>query len=110
MLRIMDNDELVSFPNEAEWFLKVRSSLCKLKFKWLKSLQYLPSSLESLSSLQNLSIYEVPKLRKLPILPPFLKFLTIKKFHPELHELYGLVEGSEWYKIAHIPYVDISTD
>ncbi|KAH0463632.1 hypothetical protein IEQ34_008214 [Dendrobium chrysotoxum] len=51
-LSIVENDELVSFPNEAEqWFLKVSSSLCELNFEWLKSLQSLPSSLESLSSL-----------------------------------------------------------
>ncbi|KAH0463283.1 hypothetical protein IEQ34_007865 [Dendrobium chrysotoxum] len=78
--------------------------------RWLKSLQSLPSSLESLSSLQNLSIYEVPKFWELPILPPSLKFLAIKKCHPELHERYQLVKGSVWYKIAHIPNVDISTD
>ncbi|KAH0467499.1 hypothetical protein IEQ34_004737 [Dendrobium chrysotoxum] len=49
-LTIEHNDEVVSFPNEAEqWFLKVRSSLSELQFGCLKSLQSLPSSLESLS-------------------------------------------------------------
>ncbi|KAL0921642.1 hypothetical protein M5K25_008736 [Dendrobium thyrsiflorum] len=53
-LRIEDNDELVSFPNEAEqWFLKVRPSLSELQFGSLKSLESLPSSLESLSSLHS---------------------------------------------------------
>ncbi|PKU77397.1 hypothetical protein MA16_Dca011403 [Dendrobium catenatum] len=38
-LRIMDNDELVSFPNEAgQWFLKVKFSLSELQFGRLKSL------------------------------------------------------------------------
>ncbi|KAI0514091.1 hypothetical protein KFK09_010125 [Dendrobium nobile] len=70
-LRIEHNDELVSFPNEAEqWFLKVRSSLSELQFSSLKSLQSLPSSLESLSSLQKLYVYWAPMLRELPNLPP----------------------------------------
>ncbi|XP_028547398.1 putative disease resistance protein RGA3, partial [Dendrobium catenatum] len=102
MLIISDNDEVVSFPNELEqWFLKVRSSLSRLEFSSLKSLQSLPSSLESLSSLQDLafsclkslqslpssleslsslqelSICDVPMLRDLPNLPPSLESLCI---------------------------------
>ncbi|KAH0463247.1 hypothetical protein IEQ34_007829 [Dendrobium chrysotoxum] len=73
-LNIADNDELVSFPNEAEqWLLKDRSSLSVLQFLRLKSLQSLPSSLESLSSLQVLNIIDVPMLRELPNLPPSLE-------------------------------------
>ncbi|KAI0514099.1 hypothetical protein KFK09_010133 [Dendrobium nobile] len=88
-LSIEDNDELVSFPNEAEqWFLKVRSSLSHLQFAKLKSLESLPSSLESLSSLQDLFIYDVPMLRELPNLPPSLRSLYIRNCHPELHKRY----------------------
>ncbi|KAI0494373.1 hypothetical protein KFK09_024507 [Dendrobium nobile] len=66
-LTIMDNVELVSFPNEAkQWFLKVRYSLSELQFAFLNSLESLPSSLESLSSLQVLHILGVPMLRELP--------------------------------------------
>ncbi|KAL0928377.1 hypothetical protein M5K25_000254 [Dendrobium thyrsiflorum] len=108
-LRISDNDEVVSFPNEAEqWFLNVRSSLSELQFGWLKSLQSLPSSLESLSSLQELSIYGVPMLRELPNLPPSLKSLKILgECHPELKERYREDGGSDRHKIAHIPHIDI---
>ncbi|KAL0928302.1 hypothetical protein M5K25_000175 [Dendrobium thyrsiflorum] len=103
-LYIMYNDELVSFPNEAEqWFLKVRSSLSELHFEYLKSLQSLPSSLESLSSLQQLYIYKVPMLRELPNLPPSLKDLKVRKCHPELKERYREDGGSDRHKIAHIP-------
>ncbi|KAI0514012.1 hypothetical protein KFK09_010045 [Dendrobium nobile] len=50
-LIIWYTDELDSFPNEAEqWFLKFRSSLSELHFSCLKSLQSLPSYLESFSS------------------------------------------------------------
>ncbi|KAH0463017.1 hypothetical protein IEQ34_007599 [Dendrobium chrysotoxum] len=98
-LSIWDNDALVSFPNEAEqWFLKVRSSLSELHFSFLKSLQSLPSSLESLSSLHFLSIFNVPMLRELPNLPPSLKRLLIGQCHPELKERYR-------HKIAHIPHI-----
>ncbi|KAL0928374.1 hypothetical protein M5K25_000250 [Dendrobium thyrsiflorum] len=109
-LRISDNDEVVSFPNEAEqWFLNVRSSLSELQFGWLKSLQSLPSSLESLSSLQELSIYRVRMLRELPNLPPSLKSLKILgECHPELKERYREDGGSDRHKIAHIPHIDIS--
>ncbi|KAH0463572.1 hypothetical protein IEQ34_008154 [Dendrobium chrysotoxum] len=108
-LSISYNDELVSFPNEAEqWFLKVRSSLSELQFSFLKSLESLPSSLESLSSLQKLSIdYGVPMLRELPNLPPSLKYLIIWGCHPELKERYREDGGSDRHKIAHIPQIYI---
>ncbi|KAL0928416.1 hypothetical protein M5K25_000297 [Dendrobium thyrsiflorum] len=107
-LTIMDNDELVSFPNEAEqWFLNVRSSLSELEFRFLGSLQSLPSFLESLSSLQKLSIEFVPMLRELPNLPPSLKHLSIWRCHPELYERYREDGGSDRHKIAHIPHIDI---
>ncbi|XP_028549015.1 putative disease resistance protein RGA4 [Dendrobium catenatum] len=110
-LRIMDNDELVSFPNEADqWFLKVRSSLSELKFMFLESLESLPSSLESLSSLQNLHICDVPMLRELPNLSPSLHSLYIKRCHPELKERYREDGGSDRHKIAHIPSIEISTE
>ncbi|KAL0928296.1 hypothetical protein M5K25_000169 [Dendrobium thyrsiflorum] len=110
-LYIMYNDELVSFPNEAEqWFLKVRSSLSELHFEYLKSLQSLPSSLESLSSLQQLYIYKVPMLRELPNLPPSLKGLKVRKCHLELKERYREDGGSDRHKIAHIPRIYISTE
>ncbi|KAL0920682.1 hypothetical protein M5K25_009841 [Dendrobium thyrsiflorum] len=105
-LSIKYNDELVSFPNEAEqWFLKVRSSLSELHFAFLKSLESLPSSLESLSSLQKLSIHDVPMLRELPNLPPSLKYLSIWRCHPELKKRYGEDGGSDRHKVAHIPHI-----
>ncbi|KAL0928372.1 hypothetical protein M5K25_000248 [Dendrobium thyrsiflorum] len=107
-LRIEENNELVSFPNEAEqWFLNVRSSLSVLAFGLLKSLESLPSSLESLSSLQKLYIHNVRMLRELPNLPPSLKSLIIwGECHPELKERYREDGGSDRHKIAHIPHID----
>ncbi|KAL0915928.1 hypothetical protein M5K25_013396 [Dendrobium thyrsiflorum] len=111
MLRIEDNDELVLFSNVTEqWFLNVRSSLCELEFKWLKSVESLPSSLESLSSLTELTISNVPMLRELPNLPPSLQSLTILGgCHPELKERYRENGGSDRHKIAHIPRILIYT-
>ncbi|KAH0461958.1 hypothetical protein IEQ34_009533 [Dendrobium chrysotoxum] len=107
-LVVEENDELVSFPNEAgQWFLKVSSSLSDLLFLSLKSLQSLPSSLESLSSLNELFICDVPMLRELPNLPPSLKRLTISGCHPELKERYREDGGSNRHKIAHIPDIHI---
>ncbi|KAI0514051.1 hypothetical protein KFK09_010085 [Dendrobium nobile] len=109
-LSIWDNDELVSFPNDAEkWFLNVSSFLSELKFFRLKSLESLPSSLESLSSLQKLSIDEVPNLRELPNLPPSLESLSVRGCHPELKERYREDGGSHRHNIAHIPNIYIST-
>ncbi|KAH0467083.1 hypothetical protein IEQ34_004321 [Dendrobium chrysotoxum] len=110
-LRIVGNDELVSFPNEAgQWFLKVRPSPSELRLFSLKSLQSLPSSLESLDSLQDLYINDVPKLRELPNLPPSLESLTIwGECYPELKERYREDGGSDRHKIAHIPHIYIST-
>ncbi|XP_028550829.1 putative disease resistance protein RGA4 [Dendrobium catenatum] len=106
-LIIENNDELVSFTNEAEqWFLKVRSSLSELRFSDLKSLQSLPSSLESLFSLKKLYIgYDVPMLRELPNLPSSLEYLYIWGCHPELKELYREDGGFDRHKIAHIPHI-----
>ncbi|KAH0461823.1 hypothetical protein IEQ34_009398 [Dendrobium chrysotoxum] len=107
-LRIEQNDELVSFPNEAEqWFLKVKSSLCKLELSYLKSLRSLPSSLESLSSLQKLRVDDAPMLRELPNLPPNLQHLSIRYCHPELGERYREDGGSDRHKIAHIPHISV---
>ncbi|KAI0496745.1 hypothetical protein KFK09_023069 [Dendrobium nobile] len=108
-LTIEFNDELVSFPNEAErLFLKDSSSLCELEFKFLKSLESLPSSFESLSSLQSLYMSSVPMLRELPNLPPSLEHLTISgECHTELKERYREDGGSHRHKIAHIPHIYI---
>ncbi|KAI0513754.1 hypothetical protein KFK09_009784 [Dendrobium nobile] len=107
-LSISWNNELISFPNEAEqWFLKVRSSLSQLNFMFLASLESLPSSLESLSSLQKLDICEVPMLRELPNLPLNLQHLSIGQCHPELKERYREDGGSDRHKIAHIPNIYI---
>ncbi|XP_020675144.2 putative disease resistance protein RGA4 [Dendrobium catenatum] len=107
-LSIMDNDELVLFSNEAEqWFLNNRSSHSELQFFCLKSLESLPSFLESLSSLQKLHISNVPLLRELPNLPPSLKRLSIQSCHPELFERYRKDGGSDRHKIAHIPDIFI---
>ncbi|KAI0524476.1 hypothetical protein KFK09_003846 [Dendrobium nobile] len=107
-LSISLSDELVSFPNEAEeWFLNITSSLCKLNYIHLASLQSLPSS-ESLSSLQELYIEDVPMLRELPNLPPSLKrLIIIGDCHPELKKRYREDGGSDRHKIAHIPQYDI---
>ncbi|PKU86978.1 Putative disease resistance protein RGA3 [Dendrobium catenatum] len=105
-LSIVDNDELVSFPNEAEdWFLNVSSSLCELDFRQFKSLESIPSSLESLSSLHCLYISKVPMLRELPNLPPSLKVLSISFCRPELFERYRKGVGSDCHKIAHISHI-----
>ncbi|KAI0503614.1 hypothetical protein KFK09_014548 [Dendrobium nobile] len=107
-LVILENDEVVSFSNEVEqWFLTVRSSLSELEISNLKSLQSLPSTIESLSSLQYLHISDVPMLRELPNLPPSLERLYIERCHPELKERYGEDGGSDRHKIAHIPNIRI---
>ncbi|PKU77867.1 Putative disease resistance protein RGA4 [Dendrobium catenatum] len=77
-LTITKNDELVSFPNEAEqWFPQVSSSLHKLYFMELKSLQSLPSSLASLSSLKILHVKNAPQLQMLPNIPASLEKLVL---------------------------------
>ncbi|KAH0463667.1 hypothetical protein IEQ34_008249 [Dendrobium chrysotoxum] len=77
-LKITRNDELVSFPIEAEqWFLQASSSLHKLYFMGLKSLRSLPSSLASLSSLKILHVRNAPQLQMLPNIPASLKKLEL---------------------------------
>ncbi|KAI0519578.1 hypothetical protein KFK09_007029 [Dendrobium nobile] len=82
-LKISKNDELVSFPNQAEqWFLEDRPSLSLLAFG-------------------------VPMLRELPNLPPSLGRLTVWYCHPDLKKRYGEDGGSDRNKIAHIPRINI---
>ncbi|KAL0920586.1 hypothetical protein M5K25_009731 [Dendrobium thyrsiflorum] len=78
-LEIKENDAVISFPIEAEQrFLQVSSSLCELGFRYLKSLQSLPSSLEILSSLKILHVEEVPQLQLRPNMPASLEQLELK--------------------------------
>ncbi|KAL0908658.1 hypothetical protein M5K25_023163 [Dendrobium thyrsiflorum] len=77
-LKITRNDELISFPIEAEqWFLQASSSLHKLYFMELKSLLSLPSSLASLSSLKILHVKNAPQLQMLPNIPASLEKLVL---------------------------------
>ncbi|KAL0920747.1 hypothetical protein M5K25_009911 [Dendrobium thyrsiflorum] len=77
-LKITRNDELVSFPIEAEqWFLQACSSLHELYFMEMKSLQSLPSSLASLSSLKILDVMNTPQLQMLPNIPASLEKLVL---------------------------------
>ncbi|KAL0920715.1 hypothetical protein M5K25_009877 [Dendrobium thyrsiflorum] len=85
-------------------------SLCVLYLQLLENLDCMPSCLPSLSSLQNLYIYRVPQLKELPDLPPSLKSLSILYCHTDLKERYRKFVGSDWHKIAHIPYVNLPTE
>ncbi|KAH0463342.1 hypothetical protein IEQ34_007924 [Dendrobium chrysotoxum] len=77
-LEIKENYAMISFPIEADqWFLQVSSSLRYLNFRCLKSLQSLPSSLESLSSLEILCMEDVPQLQLLPNIPASLERLEL---------------------------------
>ncbi|PKU64512.1 Putative disease resistance protein RGA3 [Dendrobium catenatum] len=79
-LIIKRNDELASFPIEAEqWFHQVSSSLHTLYFLYLKSLVSLPSSLPSLSSLKVLRVRNAPQLQMLPNIPASLEQLVLYK-------------------------------
>ncbi|XP_020573541.1 putative disease resistance protein RGA3 [Phalaenopsis equestris] len=79
-LTIENNDEVVAFPFEVgQWFLQVSSSLCLLILGRFKSLQSLPSSLESLSSLKTLLVHMVPLLQVLPNIPTSLEFLSLQE-------------------------------
>ncbi|XP_020573565.1 LOW QUALITY PROTEIN: putative disease resistance protein RGA4 [Phalaenopsis equestris] len=83
-------------------------SLLELYLHDLAQLDCQPSSLATLSSLQKLYIIKVPKLRELPNLPHSLVYLTIHDCQQELMERYEELSGSDWHKIALIPYVYIS--
>ncbi|KAL0920756.1 hypothetical protein M5K25_009921 [Dendrobium thyrsiflorum] len=77
-LKITRNDELVSFPIEAEqWFFQASSSLHELYFMELNSLQSLPSSLASLCSLKILHVRNAPQLQILPNIPASLEKLEL---------------------------------
>ncbi|KAI0514203.1 hypothetical protein KFK09_010238 [Dendrobium nobile] len=95
--------------------------LCVREVPHLQLLQNIPAFLEHLelshieslkclpSSLSNSSI-KIPQLKELPDLPPSLKSLSILYCHPDLKERYRKFVGSDWHKIAHIPYVNLPTE
>ncbi|KAJ8648685.1 hypothetical protein MRB53_001708 [Persea americana] len=74
----------------------------------LDSLKCLPNKLCCLTSLQNLEICSCRQLHSLPedALPPALQHLHIHSC-PLLKERCRKEGGNDWYKIAHIPYIDI---
>ncbi|KAJ4787327.1 Disease resistance protein (CC-NBS-LRR class) family [Rhynchospora pubera] len=58
------------------------------------------SEIESLCSLESIDIRNCPKIRSLPKLPVSLRYIHIKKVHPDLEEQLGNKNGPEWDKVA----------
>ncbi|XXG41250.1 hypothetical protein AAC387_Pa01g1755 [Persea americana] len=83
-------------------------TLRSFRINKLDSLKCLPNKLCCLTSLQNLEICSCRQLHSLPedALPPALQHLHIHSC-PLLKERCRKEGGNDWYKIAHIPYIDI---
>lgn len=108
ILKIMFNNNLISFPVEAEnWLLQNGSSLRELHLWDVISLQFLPSCLHELSSLLVLDVCHTPALRRLPKLSSSLQKLMVTYCHPELKDRYQRDVGTDWQQIAHISHVGI---
>ncbi|KAJ4796448.1 Disease resistance protein (CC-NBS-LRR class) family [Rhynchospora pubera] len=58
--------------------------------------------IESFCSIESVEIVNCPKIRSLPKLPVSLRYLKIKKVHPDLEEQLGNKNGAEWDKVAAI--------
>ncbi|PKU74802.1 putative disease resistance protein RGA1 [Dendrobium catenatum] len=108
VLKIKFNNNIISFPIEAEnWLLQNGTSLRELHLWDVISLQSLPSCLHEISSLLVLDVCHSPELRRLPQLPSSLQKLMVTYCHPELKERYQRNVGIEWQMISHVSYVDL---
>jgi hypothetical protein len=94
--------DVESFPEKM-----LPASLTTLSISHFHNLKYM-SSLQSLTSLEKLDIRECENLTSFPDdgLPPSLLILYVSNC-PLLKEHSKKDQGQEWFKIAHIPYVEI---
>ncbi|XWS10933.1 hypothetical protein CRYUN_Cryun38cG0041000 [Craigia yunnanensis] len=111
--RLVINDEgcsdVVSFPEEE---MMLPTSLTYISIENFKNLKYMfPNGIQNLTSLQILEIHGCSKLTVLPKKDMLLSLgkLTIRNC-PLLKDECEWGKGREWYKIAHIPCVEIYND
>ena len=100
-----------SFPDKEDGkiMMMLPTSLIELRIVNFQNIVFLSSKdFQTLSSLQRLSIVNCPKLASLPEkgLPTSLVKLHIR-LCPVLKQHCKKGKGQEWFKIAHIPYVEI---
>ncbi|XP_050258844.1 putative disease resistance protein RGA1 [Quercus robur] len=99
--------KLNSLPDKIQHFI----SLKYLYIYEFDGIEVLPEWLGNLSSLQYLSLNSCKNLMKLPTAQA-MRRLRLEKLEiwccPKLNECCAKGSGPEWYKIAHIPDVDIN--
>ncbi|KAJ0982021.1 hypothetical protein J5N97_010276 [Dioscorea zingiberensis] len=88
---------------QEEWFQHL-PSLHTLMFYMCERLPSLPSNLTSLTRLKHLDILDCPQVSSLPALPMSLKYLNMKRCHPELEQRCR-EGGPGWDLIKHIPHI-----
>ncbi|KAL4605504.1 hypothetical protein ACB092_09G034300 [Castanea dentata] len=103
-------DKLNSLPDEIKY-------LTALKYLYISDfggMKTLPEWLGNLSSLQTLHLNRCKNLMEMPTVQAMRSLTKLKELHiyrcPELKERCAKGSGTEWSKIAHIPYIDIDDD
>ncbi|XP_050243143.1 putative disease resistance protein RGA4 isoform X4 [Quercus robur] len=100
-------DKLNSLPDEIKYF----TALKYLLIYGFGGMKALPEWLGNLSSLQILSLNDNKKLMEMPTVQAMRRLTNLKKLDificPELKERCAKGSGTEWSKIAHIPYIKI---
>ncbi|KAJ3705607.1 hypothetical protein LUZ61_009312 [Rhynchospora tenuis] len=96
---------------EENWFNQL-TSLETLEFSNCRHLTRLPSTLPLLTKLKKLSIEVCPMISSLPefSLPPYLTELYITGCSHELKERCLPHQGDDWWKISHIPNIQIDRE
>ncbi|KAJ4760450.1 hypothetical protein LUZ62_070825 [Rhynchospora pubera] len=93
---------------EENWFYQL-TSLETLEFSNCRHLTRRPSTLALLTKLKKLSVKNCPLMFSLPefSLPPYLTELYITGCSDELAQRCLPDEGDDWWKISHIPHIEI---
>ncbi|KAK4583167.1 hypothetical protein RGQ29_026097 [Quercus rubra] len=109
-LRLYGWAKLNSLPDEIQHF----TALVYLLICDFNGIKALPEWLGNLSSLQTLQLGGNDNLMEMPTVQAMRRLTKLKKLYifccPELKERCAKEKGTEWSKIAHIPYIEIDWD
>ncbi|XP_056161610.1 putative disease resistance protein RGA4 [Syzygium oleosum] len=107
-LRSLYIERLPKLASLPQWLLQLRN-LERLTIWGCDNLKELPEQIEALQSLQRLVIHDSPSLTSLPEGMRKLASLTHLRiaYCPELKKMCKRDAGEDWYKIAHIPDIEL---
>lgn len=108
-LKLCDFDRSQFTMEDEEWLDQLQS-LQEIQFSSCRSLLHLPSNLNNMFNLRKIIMNDCCKLHSLPLngLRDDLKELHSSGGSDVLEQQCQKVDGDEWAKISHVPYIHIN--